>query len=492
MVGFRRSSKALRGNFFEHFASLCAAALLLFANCSSPVENRQRPNIIWIIAEDMSPDLGCYGDPLVQSPALDRMASEGIRYTSAFTPAPVCSSSRSALITGMYQTTIGAHHHRSHHRDGYRLPEGVEAVTNHFRRAGYFTANVTTPAPGLKGTGKNDFNFQLDNPYDGTDWSQRAPGQPFFAQINFSEVHRPYRKALENPVDPDRVVLPPYYPNEPIIRNDWALYLDTIGSLDKKVDAVLKRLDGEGLRQTTVVFFFSDHGAGQMRGKHSLYDGGISIPLIVRWPHQIKPGTVSDQLISIIDITATSLVLAGIELPLKMQGRPFLGANVEPREFIFAARDRIDEAEARIRAVRTRRFKYIRDFFPDRPYPTQWLSYKDESWPVLGLMRQLYEEGKLTPEQAQFMAPQWPPEGFYDLEQDPYELENLVDSSEHRQILEDLRAQLDTWIEETGDLGVIPEDPQVVAYWRQWMVDRYEKAQQPGGHGSPIPWSSIR
>ena len=470
-----RLSRTFLRRLFKAPALVCAAALPI-ASCSSPPQaGETRPNVLWIIAEDMSPDLGCYGDPLVHSPALDQLASEGARYTHAFTPAPVCSTSRSALATGMYPTTIGVHHHRSHRRDGYRLPEGVDIVSNHFRRAGYFTANVTTPAPGVKGNGKNDFNFHVEDPFDGTDWDQRAEGQPFFAQVNFSETHRPYRRAVENPVDPDRVIPPPYYPNEPVVRDDWALYLDTIGYLDKKVGAVLERLDREGLRDNTIVFFLSDHGAGHLRGKHSLYDGGIRIPLLVRWPGKIEPGTVSDQFVSIIDITATSMAAAGIEVPEKMQGRPFLEAEVTPREVIFAARDRLDEAEARLRAVRTRRFKYIRNFLPDRPYPTQWLPYKFEDWPALGLMKEFYEAGKLTPEQARFMEPKWPAEELYDLERDPHELDNLVDSPEHSQVLEDLRGRLEKWIEESGDLGAIPEDPEVVAYWRQWMIDRFEK-----------------
>lgn len=475
MTDCERPIKASVQYIFKYLVLVCGAILPL-ANCTSSTEPIQAlPSILWIISEDMSPDLGSYGDPLVHSPALDKLASEGVRYTRVFTPAPVCSASRSALITGMYQTTIGAHHHRSHRRDDYRLPEGVDIVTNYFRRAGYFTANVTSPAPGVKGTGKDDFNFQVEDPWEGTDWDQRAEGQPFFAQVNFPETHRPFRKAPENPVDPDQVALPPYYADDPIIRNDWALYLDTINKLDKKVDAVLERLDREGLRENTIVFFFSDHGAGHLRGKHALYDGGIRIPLIVRRPGQIEPGTVSDQLISMIDITATSLAAAGIELPAKMQGRPFLGADVVPRDVIFAARDRIDEAEAHLRAIRTERFKYIRNFLPDQPYPTQWLPYKFKSWPALGLMKKLYDEGKLTPEQAQFMAPQWPAEEYYDLEQDPHELHNLVDSPEHQQGLEDLRARLDAWVKESGDLGATPEDPEVVAYWRQWMIDRLEK-----------------
>ncbi len=433
-----------------------------------------RPNVLWIIGEDLCPDLGCYGHPLVTSPEIDRLASQGMRFTNAFTTAPVCSASRSALITGMYQTSIGAHHHRSHRDDGYRLPERISLVTEIFRQAGYFTANVTTAAPGVKGTGKTDFNFNVENPFDGTDWNQRAPGQPFYAQVNFPETHRRFKKATENSVDPADVDLPPYYPDHPIVREDWALYLDTVQHLDNKVGAVLRRLDEEGLSENTIVFFFADHGRPHVRGKQWLYDGGIHVPLIVRWPGKIKPGTVNDQLVSAIDITATSLDLVGIDVPDSMEGQVFLGPRATGREYIVAARDRCDETVDRIRCVRTKEFKYIRNFMPNRPY-LQLNRYKESEYPVIRLMRRLHAEKKLTPEQERFLADTRPKEELYHLENDPHELNNLTQNPDYREQLEKMRRILAQWIERTDDHGETPEDPSIAKKYEEKMKGLYDK-----------------
>jgi arylsulfatase A-like enzyme len=422
---------------------------------------RPRPNVLWLTAEDLGVELGCYGNKLAHTPNLDRFAAQGVLYQNAFTAAPVCSPSRSAFMTGMYQTTIGAQHHRSHRGDGYRLPDGVRLITDHFRAAGYFTANVTTPAPGIKGTGKTDFNFKAERPFDGSDWSQRQPGQPFFAQVNFSETHRTFQKSKSHPVDPDQVVLPPYYPNHPLARADWAMYLESMANLDQKVGAVLKRLDDEGLAANTIVFFFGDNGQAHVRGKQWLYDGGIHVPLLVRIPAALRPagfrpGTTSADLVSAIDFSATCLALCGIERPAKMQGQPFLGPEARPREFIVAARDRCDETADCIRCIRTARFKYIRNFFPDRPY-TQPNKYKEQQYPVLGLMKELHAAGKLNAEQSLFMAAMRPAEELYDLSTDPHEIRNLAADPQHAQTLAELRSKLEAWMRATGDPGPAPE-----------------------------------
>jgi len=424
----------------------------------------ERPNILWILGEDMGPELACYGYPLVTTPNLDRLARDGMLCTAAFTTAPVCSASRSALITGMYQTTIGAHNHRSHRDDGYKLPAPVTTITALLRRAGYFTANVKTPAPGLRVNGKTDFNFDAGKVFDGTDWSQRKPGQPFYAQINFVEPHRarpPHvwsrARLLKKHIDPSKVPLPPYYPDDPVVRRDWAGYLDNINLLDRKVGKVLKRLEDEGLAENTIVIFVGDNGRCHVRGKQFLYEGGIHVPLIIRWPGQIKPGTVNRELISGIDLSATSLKLAGIDPPKWMQGRVFLGPEQsKPRQYIFAARDRCDETIDRIRCVRSKWYKYIRNFFPDRPY-TQPNAYKQRSYPALSVMQRLYKLGKLTPVQAAFMKPTRPKEELYDLKSDPHEIHNLADDSRHETVLVRFRSRLDQWIKTTNDLGAIPE-----------------------------------
>lgn len=445
---------------FLSAASLAAAGTVVAPLVASARAGR-RPNILWIIGEDMGPELGCYGEPLMRTPNLDGLAAQGARFTRAFVTAPVCSPSRSALITGMYQTSIGAHQHRSHRRDGYTLPEPVKLITDHFRAAGYFTANVKTAAPGVRGTGKTDFNFQAAKPFDGDDWSKRREGQPFYAQVNFAEAHRggAWKKAREQDylVDPDQVELPPYYPDHPVVRDDWANYLDSINLLDKKVGAVLQRLEEEGLADNTIVFFLGDNGRCHVRGKQWLYEGGIHIPLIVRWPGRIKPGTVRGDLISAIDISATSLKLAGIKPPDYMQGQVFLGPGAQQRDFVVAARDRCDETVDRIRCVRTRRYKYIRNFHPDRPY-TQRNAYKERQYPALAILKQLHAEGKLTPAQELFMAPQRPLEELYDLAADPHEVHNLAGFPKYQRTLKRLRGILERWMAETGDMGAIPEE----------------------------------
>ena len=458
---------------FLKAASLGAASLAM-PGCASASQKRtsktakDRPNILWILSEDISPDLSCYGAPLVQTPNLDKLAGEGVRFTQAFTTGPVCSPSRSAMITGMYQTSIGAHNHRSHRDDGYTLPEPVRLITEYFREAGYFTANVKTAAPGVQGSGKTDFNFKFAKAYDGSDWNERKAGQPFFAQLSINMTHRgghwkTLAEKLDNPVDPDKVKLPPYYPDHPVARDDWATYLNSIQVMDAYIGKILQRLDEEGLADNTVVIFIGDNGQCHVRGKQWLYDGGIHIPLIVRWPGKLKPNQVCDYLVSAIDISATVLKIAGIEPPKHIEGKVFLkstaGGHWKPadnRKSIIAARDRCDETVDRIRCVRTGQFKYIRNFMPQRPY-TQKNEYKETSYPMLNLMKELHAQGKLTPVQALFMAPRKPDEELFDLRSDPWEINNLAASPDHQKTLKRLRAILEKWIKDTGDQGQFPE-----------------------------------
>jgi len=473
----REISNGMNRRDFLKGVGLGATAMVMPGCVSSSklFERKDRPNILWILSEDISPDLSCYGTEAVQTPNLDKLAHQGIRYTNAFTTSPVCSASRSAMITGMYQTSIGVHHHRSHRNDGYTLPEPVRLITEYFREAGYFTANVKTAAAGVRGSGKTDFNFQLKKAFDGSDWNQRNPGQPFFAQLSINVTHRGghwknLREKLKNPVDPARVKLPPYYPDHPIAREDWATYLNSIQLMDQYVGKILKRLNDEGLADKTVVIFIGDHGRCHVRGKQWLYDGGIHIPLIVRWPGKLKAGQVCDDLVSAIDISATVLKIAGIEPPKHIEGRVFLGpgANAvrrpqaEKRNYIIAARDRCDETIDRIRCVRTKRYKYIRNFMPQRPY-TQQNRYKERSYPMLNLMKELHAEGKLTPAQALFMAPRKPDEELYDIWNDPYEIHNLAASPKHQQTLKKMRAILDKWVRETGDKGQLPEKESAIS-----------------------------
>lgn len=453
---------------------------------SAAVANR--PNVLWIMADDMGPELSSYGQPLVRTPNLDGLAREGVRFTRAHTTAPVCSPSRSAIATGMYQTSIGAQNHRSHREDGYQLPPGVKVITDYFRQAGYYTVNVKTVAPGVKCSQKTDFNFTAPPPFDGDDWGGRKEGQPFYAQVNFIQPHRATARgnagqlkdltslekidnwtgyenelaALPQRIDPAKVTLPPYYPDTAAVRADHSRYLDAINLLDIKVGAVLKRLKDEGLADNTIVFFFGDNGRPNVRDKQWLYDGGTHIPLIVRWPGTAKPGTVNNDLISGIDITATSLRLAGITPPAKMQGRVFLGSDAaQARDVIFTARDRCDETVDRIRGVRSKEYSYIRNYYPERPY-TQPNAYKEKAYPALQVMKILHAEGKLTPAQQLFMRPRKPLEELYDLKSDPHEVNNLADSPKHQKVLGKMQQHLAQWMAETKDQGEMPETPDAI------------------------------
>jgi len=459
----------------------CLLLTAILSGSVSAAEAERRPNILWIIAEDLGPELGCYGNELVWTPNLDQLAKDGVRYTNAFTTAPVCSASRSAFMTGMYQTTIGAHNHRSHRNDGYRLPDGVRLLTDWMRDAGRFTANVRWLDGKRLGTGKTDWNFQPEGkPFDSDRWEDLKSHQPFYAQINFTETHRRFKHCPEHPVDPDKVKLPPYYPDHPVARADWALYLETAGVLDEKVGVVLRKLEDDRLAESTVVIFFGDHGRAMVRAKQWCYDSGLHVPLVIRWPKgfpappQFKPGSVDDRLIAAIDLAATSLAIAGAPRPPKMQGRVFLGADADPpRQYVFGARDRCDETVFRIRTARDARYRYIRNFLPERPF-LQINRYKEASYPMIPLMRKLHAQGKLTPVQEVLLAPSRPAEELYDVRNDPYEINNLAGSPEHEAVLVRMRAALNEWIDQSDDQGRVMEPPEVVKPWEDKMKQNYD------------------
>lgn len=426
----------------------------------------KRPNILWLIAEDFGPHLGCYGTKEVSTPVLDGIAAKGMRFTRFYTTAPVCSPSRSAFNTGMYQTTIGAHNHRSHRDDGYTLPQGVRLISERMRDAGYFTANVKElPAEaGFKGSGKTDWNFAPPmKPFDSSNWDDLKQHQPFYAQINFQETHRTFHG--EPHADPAKVEIPPYYPDHEVTRKDWAQYLDAATALDVKIGKVMELLERDGLLENTVICFFGDNGQAHVRGKQFCYEEGLNVPLIMSWPSGFEApvgyeaGKVSDRLLMSIDLNATSLAWAGIAKPQGMQGQVFMGANAEPaREHVFGARDRCDMTVFRFRTVRDARYRYIRNFTPDRPF-LQFNAYKEKQYPVWNLIKELAAQDKLTPEQAVLAAPTMPEEELYDLQNDPFEIHNLAKSNEpeHRRALERLSDVLTSWIAQTNDQGRIPE-----------------------------------
>ena len=424
-----------------------------------------RPNVLWILGDDLGVELSCYGHPLARTPNMDRLAGQGVRFTQFHTTAPVCSASRSGFNTGVYQTTTGTHNHRSHRHEIYPLPQGVRLITDRFRDQGYFTCNILDIAPGVRGTGKTDFNFHAPKPFDGTHWKQRKPGQPFYGQVNFQAPHKGpafvEARRQKNLIDPAKVELPPYYPDHPVVRDEVANYLDAVQLLDHKIGVLLDELERDKLLDNTVIFMFGDNGRCLLRGKQWLYDYGTHVPLIVRWPGVAKPGAVRDEPATALDMNATSLFAAGLAIPENYHGRPLFGPQARPRDYVVTARDRCDMTVDRIRSVRDRRYRYIRNFMPERPY-TQWNDYINKQYPTQRVIKELHAAGKLNAVQSQWMAPSKPPVEFYDCQADPFQIKNLANSPAHEKLVAKYAAVLDRWIQETDDKGRIPEPPEVV------------------------------
>ena len=428
-----------------------------------PKAGQEHPNILWVYLEDTNAWMSCYGDEVVKTTNIDALAARGVRFDRAYMPSAVCTPTRSAIITGMYQTSIGAHEHYSSFRiwrdnvmetwDPNHL--GVRTLPEIFKAAGYYTFNE----------GKNHYNFVFSNEdlYDrkgengfkgaknGTEWTGRAKDQPFFGQIQLRGGKRDDAPKKVNPAD---VSVPPYYPDHPVYRKEIAHHYDTILKMDEIIGDIITRLKEDGLYENTIVFFFSDHGMRLPRHKQFLYEGGIRVPLIVAGPG-IQENQVRTDLVSGIDISATTLVLTGIDNPDLIHGRNMFADDFH-RDYVVTARDRCDYTIDRIRAVITDRYKYIRNFMTDRPYLQP--QYRDgrESMEIL---KQLYEEGKLDKVQSRFVSDERPAEELYDLKMDPYETTNLVHSykREHAVALANLRNILYRWILETDDKGRFPE-----------------------------------
>jgi arylsulfatase A-like enzyme len=462
-------------------------ALIAAVFCTSIACAAERPNILWFIVDDMSANFSCYGEKTIQTPNVDRLAREGTRFANAFVTAPVCSPCRSALITGMYQTSIGSHHHRSGRGElKIHLPEGVTPIPLLFQKAGYYTCiGSGLPGEGRKGKkakaneakgeadgeggaggfGKTDYNFEYPaNMYDSPDWTGRKSGQPFFMQVQLSGGKlrggksanaQALLKRADNEfgsaTKPEDLTLPPYYPRDPVLLEDWAAYLDAVRFTDAHVGKVMARLESEGLLENTIVVFMTDHGISHARGKQFLYNEGTHVPLIFRGPG-IEKNEVRDDLVEHIDLTATTLALAGIDIPEKMQGSNVFAPDFQAHSTIFAARDRCDETIERIRSVRTDQFLYIRNFHPQRPH-LQPNAYKDGK-SIVQQLRALHADGKLDALSERLLfSPTRPAEEIYDWKADPWQINNLAADPAHKATLEKLRARLDQWISDTHDHG---------------------------------------
>ncbi|MEA3479490.1 MAG: sulfatase [Bacteroidota bacterium] len=415
-------------------------------------EKSIQPNIVLLLIENISTELSCYGEPDIKTPNIDRLAEEGVRYTQAFTTSSVCAPSRAAMMTGTYQIKSNTQHLRMNRNRNLPLP--YRAFTHYLREGGYYTAL------GCGYSAKTDINFSpregnIDG-FDGDDWSKRAENQPFFAQITLDITHRGKHWYTDDPqIDPASITLAPETPDHKICRDDFARYLSQIQKMDIQVSEILHRLDKEGLSNNTLVIFMGDNGADLFRGMDWLYDAGIHVPLIIRWPGQLEQGMVNNHLISSLDVIATILQIAGINIPDHFDGFPIFGSDVIHRDYIYAARDRVDEAIDRIRCVRSKQFKYIRNYMPERGYyEKRWAV---ENNPTLDVGKELHLKGKLTPEQELHMADTKPEEELYDLKNDPHEFQNLVENSNFQTTLETMRKLMDEWIDDTGDCGQFQE-----------------------------------
>ncbi len=454
-----------------------------------------RPNILWITIEDWSPDLSCYGTPGIHTPHVDRLAAQGTRYTRAFTTAPVCSPSRSAMMTGFHQNYIGAHQHRTANKKP--LPHGIRPIPNLLSDAGYFTCLMSR---------KLDLNFtpgRRQDLFDGTDWKQRAAGQPFFARVTFTGTHRSWNRDPQRPIAVEDVELPPYYADTPFVRRDWANGLEQMQIVDREIGGLLKRLKKEGLAEDTLVFFIADHGRCHFRGKQFLYDGGLRVPLIVRWPGHVEAGAVNDELVSAIDLCATSLDVAGVTPPVPLHGVSLFDPALAERNYVFAARDKMDDTHDAMRAVRSKDYKLILNLMPERPW-LQYNAYKERSYPALAEMSVLHAKGELTPEQAAFFAPTKPPVELFDLRTDPHEVHNVADDPAYAEVMKELLAALQRWRTEViQDAGVsdtfraanafpaAPQAPTVDAPTVGGWVDEHLTAAELSAHGLP-PWYPTR
>jgi len=472
-----------RRDFLKAAGATSLGAWLLGAGCQPNAAGRgaaaadaegakDRPNLLWITAEDISPALGCYGDAYARTPNLDRLAAEGVRYTGAFASAPICSPARSCLITGVLASSLGTMHLRS----VYPIPRFVRAWPGALREAGYYTTNNV----------KTDYNT-ADEPRfieeawdacsDKAHWGGRKQGQPFFAVFNHMVSHQSrtmvwpreqFLKEVQSQLsadeihDPAKAPIPPYYPDTPLVRRVVARFYDCVTVLDHEVGRLLDGLEADGLADDTIVFFYGDHGNGMPRHKRAVLDTGMKVPLLVRFPKKYahlapaKPGEAVDRLVSFVDFPATVLSLVGLDAPDYMQGLAFLGpAAGEPRKYVYGHRDRVDEAYDLCRSVRDSRFLYIRNYMPHLSY------HQPSAWPGQGEIRheisRVAEEGGLTPPQRHYAGPTKPAEELYDCQADPLNLKNLIDDPAHAEVLGRLRKEHKRWVLASRDVGFLPE-----------------------------------
>ncbi len=424
------------------------------AQDDQPQPSGDRPNILWIVSEDNGRFIGCYGDQFADTPNIDRLARDGIVYRNAFAAAPVCAPNRSTIITGCYASSLGTQHMRSTNR----IPDMIRLFPEYLRKAGYYCSNNSKTDYNLSPVARDAWHEIRNGHY-----RNRKPGQPFFAVFNLTTTHESslHNTKVEERFLKSELPLPPYHPDLPEIRSNWGQYYEIISRMDAQVGEILARLEKDGLAEDTIVFYYSDHGGILTRSKRFLYDTGVQIPLVVRFPKKYQhlapgePGSQTDRLVSCVDLAPTVLSLCGVPIPEYMQGKAFLGSQqAPPREYVYCFRGRMDERYDMMRAVRDKRFKYIRNYMPHRIYG-QHLSYL---WrmPTTQAWEAAFLAGKTNSVQSIFWQPK-PAEELYDTQADPWEVNNLADDPKYRDVLERMRTANREHLLAIRDSGFLPE-----------------------------------
>ncbi len=443
----------------DFLKTVAGAALLSNESLRVGFSTTKKPNILWIVSEDNSPLLGCYGDTFATTPNLDNLATESVVYDNAFANAPVCAPTRFTIVTGMYASAMGTHNMRSR----YAIPGSILPYPHYLRKAGYYCTNP----------GKTDYNFETSDKshWDSGTYKDRLPGQPFFHVFNTNISHESRIHKRQDVIRHDylTVPLPPYHPDTTEIRKDWAQYYDKIEDMDQAVGDVLAELEADGLVDDTIVFYYSDHGGVLCRSKRFVYETGTHVPMIVRFPEKYshfapgRPGTRTDRIVSFVDLAPTLLSLAGVKIPDYMLGEAFLGDQQEdPREYAYLFRNRMDEVTDMMRAIRDKKYRYIRNYMPHRIYGQHlnylWKAANTQSWEAE------YLAGRCNDVQSIFWETK-PPEELYDVKADPWEVNNLAGDPQYAATLTRMREETGRWVRQNKDAGFLPE---------QEMVDRSE------------------
>ncbi len=421
---------------------------------SGQANQSDRPNILWIVSEDNTTLLGCYGDKTATTPNIDGFAKQGVLYKNAFCTAPVCAPSRSTLITGMYASSIGTENMRS----VYPIPEFIKFFPRYLREAGYYTSN----------NAKKDYNT-IDQPEAWDESSNKAtyknrkPGQPFFSVFNIATSHESSLHTTSTNLrhDPENITVPAYQPATPEMKHDWAQYYDKLEDMDKEVGEYLKELDNAGLTENTIVFYYADNGGVLGRSKRFMFESGLHIPLIIRVPKKyaaLAPGAAgsqTDRIVSFVDFAPTVLSLAGIKIPDYLQGEPFLGdQKVKERGYGYSFRGRMDERIDLVRSVRDKTYRYIRNYYPHKIY-AQYIEYLWNA-PSMKSWDSAFRAGKLNEVQSRFFKPK-PVEELYDCGKDPDNVYNLAGKKEFKDVLKRMQKANVDWMISTKDAGFIPE-----------------------------------